>query len=691
MSLVQEAHNAIQVEPIGSKLDELPGPLRDIVSQPDEWHIVNNKLFRVVDEITQVVERKHWGSDKDDADADPLATPDTTSRLFLEELGLVYPEATSTEITDILGSAAAADGGYQVYDTSQGTRVDVDPSHISIVPGGAFFDEDVEAGYSGHDHNEIVMQRGLKTFTANMPDLPDEAYAKLAEIKDEYDALIARVKDDKELELLYVMFEQALDRVINPYLTLALNSPYCGRGYSAPQREHIFINTPQVFPASEAADERERFFYQLIGEAGSCSNWNDLFGPRLTTRTVGPDGNDLISTTRPGGFFGKVRGMYAHDKELSNKWGLVDRYDKDGNLVQESAFTKERKQFIRQYREQNKGDEEALRIAVWVWFDRIAGEIPAVYDGDELVQPRRRFRDSIWRQRRTKALQDLFLKRRHWDAIYDMLGVVKQRLQLSKNPTEERRDTLKKLAKYFRKVQSLSDLKRYMAWAQKRRVTRTREAVDCSQCRQRRLFRLQSGNRTELCMAAAGPDGWQMPLDILLSRKDLKCARKNRGGKCKNYQPFQRAQDCTVIPSLLDRVSVNDEYLWKKSCTKKERYLLGRLQLFAALHEQVKSNEPTDLEDISITCPYLTKERHQDGREYTVPCDCMATGQPEFFELDNNRGLLGIRCDGCNKIVWLLHHKESPELLTKSELAGRFHVEGEDGWTLELSLPKDGE
>jgi hypothetical protein len=593
MDLIQDVQNEVMYGSPGLLIDQLPNALRNLMECGDTWHIVNTRLFRVSDPISQVHETGDWGTDQDDADLDVFSEAVSTSRMFLEEAGIIPSDSPATEVTDILGAVA---DGVEVPESPYFQRADIDIDAISIIP--TEYDDGIEGEMLsisqdtddvGGENEDTVVYRQYDGLMAQMPVLPDNVLARIHDIRAEYEQLISKARSENEKELVTLYYEQALDKAVNAHLTYPINSPFCAHRYQPPRRMHRFIPTPKDSEVSAAAEERVRFFYQLFGEAASCESMDDLHGPvsidSRTTIDSLPNPN-YGKKHRPGGFMGHIRSMYQHDKELALAWSIHDKVDKDGNLIRQSALNMAREKFIREWRENQKGDEEALRVALWVWFDREARDVAAVYDErtGRLISSAKKYKDSIWRQKRTKAFQDLFLTRMQWDAIYSMVEIIKQKLKIEfTTEPHERHQTMELLAEYFSKVTNLADLQSYERWASKRRIS---------------------------------------------------------NGK--------------VTPSKLDKISVLDEAKWKQSCVKKRRHLVGRLVLYNQLRAQVKSSKNTKMQDVALVCP-------------DPKCNCMAIGQPVWYELEDNCGLLGVPCDGCGKVIWMLDHKETPVLKAYEE------------------------
>jgi hypothetical protein len=589
IGLITRAYNQIQVGSIGLEFDQLPGPVKQLLYSPDVWHISpGGKLFRVIDEIEQVKEFGEWGSDHDDVeDNDSEEEIVSATRLFLEQSGLADAESLCSETADAL---------------------------CTVVSGSMYFNPASEE----EDRESIIPPPA--TETQPFPSLPKEIELQVENITKEFKEHQTLIKQNPEgrkpeevseiLEALAHAYERRIDELIRPILTLSLSSPYCGRGYRSPQRKYSFIPIQQPSRVVNAAEERDKFFYKLFGKASSCRSREDLFGPitRDTRKTLPSSGGPVpnpnyMKTERTGGFYGEIRGMHASDKALAMEWSMHPTYVNKAGETIESAFTIQRKKFITEWREQQRGDEESLRIALWAWFDRTAGEKPAEYDkNNKLTKKRKVFKDSIWKQKRTEALVDLFLTKPQWDAIYSILGLIKQRISInpSKDFTNEREKVLTKLRKIFLSIENLSDLNAYMAWAQKRY--------------------------------------WHHDLKP-------KRNRKLSNGEIEPVMIGPRRKTYKFTPSMIDRISVIDEINWKTSCTRKRKHLQNRFMLGRYLAKQIASIEETQLPETSVVC-------------HDPKCDCMALGSPMKATFPNNQTASFINCSGCNQPVWLIKPEE---------------------------------
>ena len=127
---------------------------------------------------------------------------------------------------------------------------------------------------------------------------------------------------------------------------------------------------------AEAAQQRETFFFTLMAEATSCKTMEELHGPVITETYTDPwSGEPKTKRGRPGGFAGYIRGMYQHDRDLAREWSIGG---------EDSAFDRQRTEFIKKLREEGK-DEETVRKSTFAWFDRVAGATKAEYKYGKLI------------------------------------------------------------------------------------------------------------------------------------------------------------------------------------------------------------------------------------------------------------------------------------------------------------------
>jgi len=404
MKLIKETDEAIQTEGKLSAIDKLPGTLKDLLYHSHVWYIRNNKLFKAVDEITQAKEYDNWGIDLTERDKDERSS---LVRRLLEDTGQIQPD------DDLLDSCSA--------DLPDGT--------VSLAPAIDYnasiedFEEDDDC-----DDDIYVPNR-----TESVPTFDEQVLSDLREGHT----------------------EEEIEKLITPELTYSLNSPYTGFGYITPRRQYSYIHQDIVSPATEAAYERETFFHDVMAEAKDMDSSESLgTGKNYISKVqIAFPSSRKIEIVKHTGMYGRIAGMYQHDKELVLSWT-------------EEARQAARADFIRKYRSKCQ-DEEKLRMLLWVNFDsRESDSTPAIYnEAGKLVREGIKFKDSQWYRDRTEALQDLFLRREHWDAIYAQLETQRKRIQLNFHPTEEHKATMELLRKWFRHIKDLDDLGRYRHWA----------------------------------------------------------------------------------------------------------------------------------------------------------------------------------------------------------------------------------
>jgi hypothetical protein len=648
LMLLQEANDEIIYGDARTKTDELPQSLKFVLGDPDKWFInrSNSALFAVVDPITQVYEYNEWGSDRSEADIETFNERPSASRLYLEALGIVLPETESERVSDILGAIAYDSKGqdHNVYHSPFATRVETDVSAVASgsenpVLGDEYTDDDTETAFQQSD-DEVVMRYDPRTTATVLPELDDETKAAIRTITDTFRELISKATTDQEQTLLTLQYEQALDREVGRNITTCINSPYCGYGYSQPRRIHKGIRLPEVFNTEVAAENRVEFFYQLLGEAASCDSERDLYGPWITDPMTG-------QRSRSGGFLGKIRGMYHSDKVLWANWSINDHIDrKTGDVIHRSALSIAREEFIREWRENKKGDEEQLRIAVWVWFDRRKKvNLGERNNNGQVVSHFSSHKDSIWLQRRAQAFTEEFLTKKQWDSIYKMVDIIKARLKLNRESSEERRKVLDLLAKHFSRIDNLYDLKAYMAWAQHRKWKREARLYD--------------------------PPRYTMHKDGGFFR--------DKSGELVPKWRFVKTFD--FHPSLIDRISITDEARWSKSCARLRRHLLGREVLYEQLREQVTSSRETNIE-ASLPCTHVKCLSADEAKRvpalHVQAIPAQAIGKLKWYEITQSgsnqsgahipgKGLLGLECEQCGRIIWQLGHTEIPTLRTYEE------------------------
>jgi len=577
LDLLDEVQAQIQIGLASDAMDALPDPLRQMLQAPDVWHIANGKIMKIVDPITQAQDGE-WGADSNEADIDVLGEGRSAIRMLLEDTQVIQADASEEDYQDAMGELLETNNG-EIIPSSPMVRVNMAVQFI-----GDNGEDDSEGDYDGDD---VVTQ--FQEPTPVVPHISDEIADQIKAIRDEYIDKIENASTDAEREILLLTMDQKIDQVASRELCNKLDSPYCGYKYSPPRRKHEFIVTGQESHLTEAAQEREKFFYTLLAEASSCKSMEAMHGPIVEETYIDKlNGEEKVKRGRPGGFAGHVRGMYQHDRDLAREWSITG---------DDSAFEKQRTELIRKLREEGK-DEETVRRSVFAWFDRIAGVIPAEYKDGKLTKEGKKWKDSIWRQKRTDALKDLFLTKAQWNGVYKMMGLQKERIKLNVNTNDNERKAIAILQKYFERITNLQDLKAYRQWAEKRKF----------------IYKTEEKTWTD-------DNG----------RERTKTVRKW------NTYDFNM--------SMVDYLSTNNAARWWKGLMKKEHYLQDRISLFNKLDDNIITAQDTELDEVSVSCPY-------------PKCEGMAINKPKFAELKDGKGHLFVECE-CGRNVWLLGHKES--------------------------------
>ena len=431
ISLLEQIQEGIQIGSAFDKIDRLPNMLRMMFEAPDVWYVTKGNLFKIVDPITQAKVNGEWGIDLTNADS----VKKSIARSFLEMEGIA-----SFDDEDLMEDMI----------TTQDAEVHTSKNYRSKGSINWMSEEDEEDEDSSEFYKDPVAVLELSKESEEIFQAAKQRYKDRLEV--------SNTEQEKELALL--MFEQELDhnKSFSNELVLRMDSPFFSDGYQQPRRRYEFIFIDQESDISIAAQDRERLFSDLFAEAGFCKTKADLLGP------INSNGQRDYNK----GFYGQIRPMYQHDKDLNSKWSLKDREDKDGNLI-ESAFNKDRKAYILKWRDENRGDEESLRSSVWYLFDRVQEETSAQYENGKLIKGRKNYKDSVWRQKRTQALCELNLTVAQWTSVYALLARVNKRIELNYKTSEEEQKTITLLGKYFKLIETLEDLRAYRRWAERRR------------------------------------------------------------------------------------------------------------------------------------------------------------------------------------------------------------------------------
>jgi hypothetical protein len=525
LEFVMAAQEEISTGRYAEIIDEISQSDRQIYEASDVWYIKNGKLARIVDPITQVHEYGEWGSDN--SDCDPGSSTKSAVRTFLEDAGLIKPTANLNFLVD-----------ESAGDSSE--MIDV-----------AFLDNFV----FDHEVNEDDEDHTCKQSLVNcVPVLSKEIEDQVVALRDECFNRIASLSiQDAQQELQE--FEKKVEKLIHPYLGMN----YCSIGYRAPQMRYTKIYSDTESTQTSAAKEREKFFYDLLSEANDLRSKDDIYGPVLE------DGRRDLSK----GFSGRIRGMYMHDKEIRATWSTNDVLDKDGVVVEESPFKRQRKAFIHTCRA-NGVDEETLRSLLWSWFDRSQRDTNPVFDENgNLKTSGAKYKDSIWKQKRSAAFEELFLTKDQWGCLYKVIEIAKKRITLEVKPDKEQEDAIAKLKEHMASIKTLADLERYKRWAKFRK-----------------------------------------PITKMINGK--------------------KVRSLDFAPSIIDRIAFSKEHKWWIAVVKKEQEMKNTLRAGKLMAMQIKHIVPTNKEEVSLYCecdcailqkPSFATIRHGKGK-FFVKCEC---------------------------------------------------------------------
>lgn len=320
-------------------------------------------------------------------------------------------------------------------------------------------------------------------------------------------------------------------RKIMDVLSLGIDSPYLGRGFKppTPRWQRIWQESPSV--GSHRADERKMYFEALHAEAKKISSYPELYGSRIwDCRFCGVANHhtghqcsspycekDYANTT---GFYGRIREKNIQDRDLAREWSEKPRRVKvkqpDGSEEWEtipSMFHQKREAYINRLREKGMPDR-VIQRKVWHWFDREGKKTAAVYEhsikcscgarfvrsvpaaerhllecptckqADKAISVSSRIahnskgdplgskttEESVWRQRRSEAYQDLWCTKSQWNTIYSQLKIQRHRINLAEKLTGDRSKAYNILRRLFADCETFADLKQFKELAYKQRI-----------------------------------------------------------------------------------------------------------------------------------------------------------------------------------------------------------------------------
>ena len=567
VNIIQAVQSKIQTGSADDQIDSLPNNLKQLIQSEDTWYFGHNKVFKVVDPITQAYDGE-WGTDNSEADTDVLAENKSVIRMHLEDTHTITHDTTTEDYYDLMG---------EILETENG----------EIIPCAPLVRTDSTVDAVGDEDEDYINEYYQTKYV--VPHISDSCKETIGlMIEQLQEKLSDNTITEAEYEILVANCDKEIDKAAARELCVKLDSPYCGYKYSQPRRKYEFILGGEVSSLTKAAQEREEFFYTLFAEAISCNSKDTLFGH--IQETIDECGE--VKYGRPGGFVGKIRGMYNHDKELAKEWSMVDT---DKSI---SAFTKQRTEFIRELRLKGK-DEETIRKAVFRQFDRVGNKIPARYSEDnKLESVSKSWTDSVWRQQRTEALKDLFLTKAQWNAIYDMVNIQKERIKLNNKTSEEEQKALSILRKHFDRIETLADLNNYRTWAEKRSF----------------------------------------------AYKNIYKQYKDENGK-KRERLVAKVNTYKFNKSVTDHLSVINANRWWKAVTNKKRKLQERIKMFNKLDNAIQDTKETNIET-AISCIHQGCERmvvgclqfanlEQNKGHLFVECEC---GKKTWLISENESG-----------------------------------------------------
>lgn len=289
-----------------------------------------------------------------------------------------------------------------------------------------------------------------------------------------------------------------------------LDSPYLSQGYVPPSPVWKRIMQEQQASTSEAADRRKELFASLLAQAKIVSSVVELYGP-----------------DRKSGFYGKIRALNQEDKDLVLRWSEKPTKIKleSGEMLEQPSSFKQGRDKLEQELIAKGIDKPIREKTLWHHFDRVAARLDAVYlykascslcnsnheikatfkekkkavcpdcgnkmiqfHGSKLYSPAKVIDDSVWRQRKAEAFQDLNLTKDQWNTIYQQLEIQKQRIH-EISPIQsgieaegrktgwqtKRQQILEEVRDFFRDCTDIRDLMDFKAYLYKQIVAPTED------------------------------------------------------------------------------------------------------------------------------------------------------------------------------------------------------------------------
>lgn len=312
-------------------------------------------------------------------------------------------------------------------------------------------------------------------------------------------------------------------------ISLSIDSPYANRGFKSPaiRWERIIQDTESV--SSLKAQERNSLFYSLHMRAKQITTNKQLYTPSewkctkcgFMNKHRGFDCQNkkcpMPKFANKNGFYAQIKEKNNHDRDIGKRWSEQQQktYNKETGewIVEPSTFHKKREAFIKKLESEGKS-EKAIEHKLWHFFDRRAGKQKAMYkytvkckcntifnkiitiaDLDTLKCPqcssKRKFvnvkseiatdrygnqiksktiGDSVWRQKRNKAFQELYCTKAQWNTIYKQIEIQKKRIKLSETLTNDRKNAYNELRSLFTDCDTIQDLIEFKSTAYKQRI-----------------------------------------------------------------------------------------------------------------------------------------------------------------------------------------------------------------------------
>lgn len=300
-------------------------------------------------------------------------------------------------------------------------------------------------------------------------------------------------------------------------LSLTFDSPYMGHGYRAapPRWQRIMQETPSR--STFIAEQRKEYFQALHKCARGISTLKELYGDIIwacrycgeSNKTKGHQcehcGREFANVS---GFYGRIREKNALDRDIAKEWSerpqRVKVTDENGEEKWDtipSPFHIKRQAYIEKL--ERKGlSKRAIDAKVWHWFDRTGGRKEAKYihtltcecgnsftvtgtmtavltikckkcekqgkftaQKSRLVRNDKGVRDasktmeeSVWRQRRSEAYQELHCTKAQWNIIYAQLEIQKKRIRMGDSVEKDRVAAYNVMRRLFRDCDSHAEL-----------------------------------------------------------------------------------------------------------------------------------------------------------------------------------------------------------------------------------------